>query len=170
MIVLYLLWAPLVWHGRAPQQCSRHVMISFLLFSLQFAYHGGVDAIRDQILSTESLSVQDLTSLFQPFGVCDEYINTTFFKVCVHMCVRVCVCVYVCMCSSVWCWYCVRWSRHPAQCIPTCASAEVSTGVNHTSRRSGQLFCTHDMGLHHQVTTTVWIVCCVSMYVCVCCE
>ena len=99
MIVLYLLWAPLVWHGRAPQQCSRHVMISFLLFSLQFAYHGGVDAIRDQILSTESLSVQDLTSLFQPFGVCDEYINTTFFKVCVHTCVRVCVRACVCMCA-----------------------------------------------------------------------
>ena len=65
---------------------SWYIYISILLIpshfsTIQFAYHGGIGHIRDNILYTENITLQELTALFQPFSSCDEYILPTFFKV-----------------------------------------------------------------------------------------
>ncbi|XP_065904481.1 ubiquitin carboxyl-terminal hydrolase 24-like isoform X2 [Dysidea avara] len=52
-----------------------------------FAKHNGVEMIIDHILHTDNLTLQELTALFQPFGVCDDYINANYFKVAFKECV-----------------------------------------------------------------------------------
>jgi len=45
-----------------------------------FAQHGGVQAIKDIILNTENITLQELTALFQPFSVCEDYISPNYLK------------------------------------------------------------------------------------------
>ena len=53
----------------------------------QFAQHGGVQAIKDAILNTENITLQELTALFQPFSVCEDYINPPYLKAELSKCI-----------------------------------------------------------------------------------
>lgn len=46
---------------------------------LQFAQHGGVEAIINAAID-ESITLQELTALYQSFSACEDYLNPTYLK------------------------------------------------------------------------------------------